>query len=251
MAKSLDQIIDNIRKLYAMANHPGSNEHEAANAAKMAERLLRKHNLSISDITPEEAKSQVTESTMTKYKWTPGRAPVWAQTLSVSIAELHDCFVIWTRAAGNDEWVKKPQMNLCFVGLKADVLSAELMFDYLYTRTIALSDSWYKDTMGGCAPNPRVIKNSYRSGMVSRFRQRFAEMKAEQKAEYEATGTALVVVKSDAIKEYLDRDDLEYGSSSRQESQSERARAAGYTEGGNVSFNKQMGQDWTSREKLQ
>ena len=41
---------ERIAKLLAMAEHPNSNEHEAATAAQMAQRLLLQHNLSRADL---------------------------------------------------------------------------------------------------------------------------------------------------------------------------------------------------------
>ena len=238
------RIIEKIRKLFAMANHATSNEQEAETAMRQADALLRKHNLTMTDITPEEAKSQVRESIMAKYKWTPGRAPVWAQSLATGVADLTDTFVIWTPAASNDSHVRNRQCNLCFVGNEADVITAGEMFNYLYETAIRLCDLHFDgDILGRRA---KTIKNSYRYGMACRLRERFAEMVAAKKAELQeaaGTGTSLVVVKKDAIAAHLGRspEDLGYKESNREQSLEHQSFAAGHRDGGGVSLNKQIG----------
>lgn len=235
------RVIEKVRKLFAMAHHETSNEQEAETALRQAEALLRKHNLTMTDITPEEAKSNVKESVMAKYKWTPSRAPVWVQSLSTALADLTDTYVMWTPAASNDSHVRNRQCNLVFVGAEADIVTAGEMFNYLYNTCINLCDAHFEGQILG--RQAKTYKNSYRYGMVVRLRERIVKMVAEKKAQFQEaaqTGTSLVVIKKDAIADYLGRDDITYNTSNRQQSMESSAFAAGHRDGGNVSLNKQL-----------
>lgn len=240
-----DRIIAKIRKLFAMANHAGSNEQEAETALRQAEALLRKHNLSMTDITPEEAKSDVRESVMHKYKWTPGRSPVWANWLSVEISKLTDTYVMWVPAKSNDSWVKRQQCNLCYVGGQADVITAGEMFDYLFQTINRLCDEYFE----GVEIPPtkgKTYKNSYRYGVVQRLSERMKEMIRDKEAEFQqaaGTGTSLVVVKQDAIAAHLGKqpEDLGYQRMKRQQDLRGQHQNAGYRDGGGISLNKQLG----------
>lgn len=242
MNEETKKVIEKVRKLYAMANHATANEHEAANASKMAEALLRKHNLSISDITPAEAKSDVRESIMNAYKWTPSRAPMWAQALAVTIADTHDTFVVWRVAAQTDSHVKRSQMHLTFVGAELDVEISSQTFDYLFRTIQRLCEEHFEHAY--IPPTKgKTFKNSYREGMVARFVGRFKEIQAEKAAEFAAlakTGTSLMVIKKDAIAEYLDSPAEYRKGSKRQTTYDASSYRAGYTKGGDVSFNKQL-----------
>lgn len=241
MNEETKKIVAKIQKLFAMAEHAGSNEHEATKAAQMAESLLRAHNLSMTDITPAQAVKNVIENTMAKYKWTPGRAPQWATGLAVAIANAHDTFVVWRRAATTDSHVRRAQQHLTFIGSEADVLISGEVFNYLFVAIQRMTEEYFVNeyippTKG------KTYKNSFRSGMSNRFYQRFAEMTAEKDKEFQEaakTGTSLVVIKKDAIADYMGGK-AEYQTSTRQSQTDGRAYRAGYTKAGEVSLNKQM-----------
>lgn len=233
-------VLDKIRKLFNMANHATANEHEAANATKMAESLLRKHNLSMGDVTPEEAKSDILEGMFTEMKWTAGKAPVWVMNVIIGVANAHDCFIVWRRASTNDHWVAKSQSHLTFIGAELDVAVAMETFKYLYHTVIKLTDSHF-NSFPAPRGKARTEKNSYRLGMANRLYGRLNELAAEKKEEFEAatTGTSLVIVKKDAIADYLGGS-ATYGTSTRQSRTSASSYAAGHSRGGSVSLNKQL-----------
>lgn len=249
MEKSTQKIIENVRKLLSMAAD-NANEHEAANAARMAEKLLRKYNLSMADITPEEAKSNVVDKKWTHMKWTVGKAPVWVMNLCIGIADAYDVYVVWSWADSNDHWVAKRQSNLTFVGAEADVEVTSEIFTYLYKTVIRLTDAHFK--ANPATYSPRTEKKAYRQGITDRLRMRLAEMTEDKEAEFEeaaetsTTGTNLMVIKKDAIGEYLGKP-AEYAESTRQESTDNTAYTQGWHKGGTVSLNKQVGNSATTK----
>ena len=60
MSSQRNNILERIRKLFAMEQSAGSigNEHEAAAFAAKVSELMNQHNVDKSELTPEEIKSQ-------------------------------------------------------------------------------------------------------------------------------------------------------------------------------------------------
>jgi len=227
-----------IRKMMAMAERAEGNEEEAAVAARMVEKLMRKHNLSIGEVSPEQMKSDILGKEWDKMKWTPGRCPIWVTNIAIAISGVYDTFVTFTAANYNDNHVAKQQMNLRFVGTDLDVQVSLDMFSYLYTTIIRLTNKHFKEN-----PTPqgkaRTFKNSFRVGMANRLRERLSELKTEREREFEKVGSALIVVKQGAISDFLGYK-AQYGTSNRKSSHADSAYTAGYKTGGNVSLNSQL-----------
>ena len=227
-----------IRKMMAMAERTEGNEEEAAVAARMVEKLMRKHNLSIGDVTPEQIKSDILGSEWDKMKWTANRCPAWVQGIAISISGVFDTFVTFSVASHNDKHVHAYQVNLRFVGTELDVQVSLQLFSYLYSTIIRLTDKYFKEN-----PSPkgkaRTYKNSFRSGMGHRLSERLKELKAEREKEFAQTGTTLIVVKQDAIAEYLGVE-LKYGTSKRKSSLNGEAYSAGCSAANSVGLNTQL-----------
>ena len=241
MNKKTEKILSKIRKMLAMAERTEGNEAEAANAARMAEALMRKHNLTIVDMTPEQAKSDVLKDLYKEMKWTAGKCPVWVNVLAIATADCYDSFCVFTKAESNDDWVAKAQQHISFVGNELDVAVTMEMFVYLYKTVNRLTDEHFK-----VYPAPkgkaRSEKMGYRTGMARRLREKLGELQREKEAELQEatkTGTGLVVVKKDAIAAFLGHG-TEYGRTNRQTNNSSASYRAGYAKGGSVSLNKQL-----------
>lgn len=98
MDKKTEKLLTKIRNMLEMAKRTEGNEEEAAVAARMVEKLMCKHNLSIADITPEQAKSEIGKDLYSKMKWTAGKTPVWVNRLAINIAKTYDTFCCFTQA---------------------------------------------------------------------------------------------------------------------------------------------------------
>lgn len=239
-SKEAKRVMAKIAKLLAMAEHEASNPTEAATAARQAEALLRKHNLTMGDLTPEQAKDNVTETSVEQYKWTPGRAPAWVGQLAVAIGKATDTYVMWAHSTQQDSHVRRDQMHLRFVGLEMDVTVAMQMFVYLYKTINRLTDEYAVDpTTFIPAGKARTVKNSFRQGAASSIASRLREAAQEKQEEYQAAGTGLMVVKQDAIEKHLGRK-ADYSTSKRKASTDYSAMAAGRAAGNSVSLNKQL-----------
>lgn len=226
-----EKLLNKIRKMLTMAERSEGNEEQAAVAAAMVQNLMAKHNLTIADIGIKEAKSNVDGQAFTGMKWTPSRCPAWVQHLSIKVAAAFDCIVRYVPAQGNDSHVRAAQMRLEFVGVDIDSTVAVAMFEYLYETTIRLSN----EHDYGLTSSVRVAKNNFRHGMATRLSERLETITKETKP----TGTGLVVVKRDAIDQFLGKSD-HYTTKTRSQGRNDAARSAGYTKGGSVSFKKQV-----------
>lgn len=233
------RLLAKIRKMMEMANRAEGNEAEAAVAAGMVEKLLRKHNLTIADITPEQAKNDTTKDLYRKMKWTAGKCPVWVNRLAITLATTYETFCVFSAAESNDSHVAKAQQHISFVGASLDVAVTVQMFEYLFTTVNRLTDEHFAKN-----PTPqgkaRTYKAAYRDGMATRLAMRLKEMAAERDAEVAVTGTGLMVVKKNAIDEYLGGS-ATYNMRKRKPSKNDEAFNAGYTKAGSVSMTKQLG----------
>lgn len=230
------KILSKIRKMLEMARRSEGNEEQAAVAAKMVENTMRKYNLTLADITPEEAKNDTLQARNQKYKWTAGKTPTWVNKLAVSLADTYDTFCVLTPANRNDGHVAKQQFNIAFVGLEVDVAVTLEMFDYLYSTVVKLTEQHF---VKNPAPEGkgRTHKAAYRDGMATRLAIKLNELKQEK--EVVETGTGLMVIKKDAIAAFLGRP-AAYKASTRKTTRNEEAFNAGYQKGGSVSLNKQL-----------
>lgn len=183
------KVIERIRKMLAMANDK-ANVHESAVAAGMAERLMRKYQLDMADITPPE-QMYGARDVNAEYQWTGGRADPWVEWIAVASAHLNDCEVKYTGHKSN------LSMGFQFIGVGPDPTVAAEIFKYLHGEIQRLA----KQVKG------RKQINSFRTGASSEVSYRLRELKHERDKEFraKATGTALVIHKKALIEQ-------EYGS---------------------------------------
>lgn len=182
----MSDIRDRITKLLAMAQHERSNEHEAEVAMRMAERLMREHNIELADLESSSGKQTV-------YKWRSITIPVgefadkpaswfpmWTGYLSIGVGRFTDCNVVRCRDEKYGECVK-------FQGDETDLEYAAWLFK-------KLRDFGYYESRSVAGSQRETFRKSY----AIRLQQRMKVLKAEQDAALHQiptkTGTALMVV---------------------------------------------------------
>jgi hypothetical protein len=195
-----EAILRRIAKLLAIAQDDRANPEEAAAAAGMAERIMRKYQIENADVIVaslkagndmETADSVATAKTNgTKVE----RTPPWAQWLAVAIAGLNN-------TGARNTLMADGQAGIRFYGFKADVQVAKFMFDYLVATTNRLCVQYRSSVeyqIGG-----RRVMNSYRQGVsmgiLAAVRKQTQAKTAE--AQTSSSGTSLMVVKQQAIAE--------------------------------------------------
>ena len=195
--ENLESVKRRVQKLLAIAEHDRSDPNEAAAAAGMAEKIMRKYQLDYADVIMEALKkgddlgiedivcTAKTNGTKTK------RVSLWVGMLAVAVAELNEC--------GCEEgWTSNLEACVRFFGYTADVQLASWTLGYLVETTNRLCNE-YKRTEGYLAGG-RSILNAYRQGVSIGITQSLRNLVRAKMNEVQAsTGTSLMVVKQDAI----------------------------------------------------
>ena len=199
--ENLDSVMRRIQKLLAIANDDRADPNEAAAAASMAEKVMRKYQLEHADVimasllkgddlaTAEVVATAKTNGTKVK------QVPLWANWLAVKVAEFNDVGARLGTTKGGEACVR-------FYGFSSDVQVAEWIFNYLVSTVNRLVDG-YKDS-ADYRLNGRKVLNAYRQGVTTGILTKLLASIAEKKAEAESTaattGRDLVVVKQNAIE---------------------------------------------------
>lgn len=233
-----EALIARIRKLMAMANHPGSNENEAAVAATKIQDLLAEHNLSMAEIggleqsgpvVEKREKTQHQRSAMYKYQ----------QDLMRVLAKNNFCMYFLEQVPRISNGKMRNTMVHVLLGRAVNVEVTKMTYDYLV------------EAMDRLMPYAGMQKRGreallWLAGCTDRLVERLnerrekAEAESQKKAEAEAVrskhpGAASVanalVVLSDVYgsEEDLNRDAMygyEPGTTARKRRENEARRAA-------------------------
>lgn len=177
--KTLD-VIEKVRKLLAMANG-NANENEAAIAAAKAAQLLEAYNLDMAVIGASATAKR-------KDQKRAGGLYQWQRNLWYAVAKLNFCHYTYTRGLRAGE-----QYEHQIIGSQANVISTEVMAEYLQSTVERLARYWVKINY----PNKSVFIKpaiAYREGVATSIsnriwtlrNQKLAEDEAKRKADREA-----------------------------------------------------------------
>lgn len=211
------RVIERVRKLLAKANDASSPE-EAAVAASMAEKTMRKYQIENYEVTLADARKEATVAT---YKVNPKIVPRWVGQLAVAVARLHEVYTYRIGGVG----------SLRFVGLDVDVEVAVETLRYLTDTVNRLA----KAHKGGVRGN-----NSFRAGATVVLCARLREM-SENRQNDTSTSKELVVCKQALIDNWKESTGivLRKGSTSKT-SVDMNSYVAGCEAGRNIGLNKQV-----------
>jgi hypothetical protein len=183
----MSDIRDKITKLLAMATHERSNEHEAETAMRLAEKLMRIHNIELADLEDSTGKQTV-------YTWRSITIPVgefakpqtwgpmWIGFLGLAVAQFTDCKIERVNDHTYGQCVK-------FMGDETDLEYAAWLFKKLRDFGYAESKSV-----------PGVQRETFRKAFALRLSARMISLKSEREAALREavtkSGTALMVVQT-------------------------------------------------------
>lgn len=154
-------IKDRINKLLAMANDARGNEHENEVAMRMAERLMRQHNIDVADLEANTGQKAV-------YSWrtivvtvgpTAERAtwrPLWIGFLSMGVAKFTDCKTSWEQDETYGHCIK-------FMGDETDLEYAAWLFKQL-------RDFGYAESKSVTGKHRETFRKSYAIRLQERMR---------------------------------------------------------------------------------
>lgn len=217
-----------LRKLEALLNmaKDSSSPNEAAIAAGQARKLMDKFNLTEDSVKDTKSKKY---GTMPVDIFTGKKIPKTFWYLAWKVAKLNDCLP-WTRIVNGRKVVT-------FNGEHADTISAKLIYTYLVEECKKQADlAFANDTSG---THGKTFKHSFYYGFFEAIAEKVAsELNERRKAVDTSTGTALIVVKNQIVKDKFP--ELRYSGESTTAVNSNRGRAAGYTAGQNTGLNRQV-----------
>jgi len=189
---SLDRVLDRVRKLLALSK--SANEHEAANAAAAAARLMQEYEI-------EEAQLRVGD---------PAAAP--AEPIRDGVIQAGNRYVVTWRmnlasgiARGLGAYAFYAGADIKVYGRTSVIQTVTYMYQYLAAEIDRLADEHYE--IYGVGVNAKSWKNSFRLGAVQTIANRLRDQRRAQFAEFDAKiaatapeSTALVLVKKDAAE---------------------------------------------------
>lgn len=181
-------IVERIRRVLALTN--SSNEHEAAVAAVMAERLLHKYNLDIAQVIKADTEGLDITVGEKRYDlpWAPSK---WKYHLAFAIADVNFCKIVY--------WNSKYLHAAKFIGREHNVEASVEILDWIIRQILKLADddkiinkrSWkYRQSyVFGCFITVR-----------NRLNDEFSRMQAESN-----DGTSLILINDVAVEKFYNK----------------------------------------------
>lgn len=245
MTENLDAIMRRIQKLLAIANHERSDVNEAAAAAAMAEKIMRKYQLENSDIIinslTNAADDSLTEEAFiltAKTNGTPVKAiATWANWIATEVALLHDCRVFIRK-------VRTGEASIHYCGYVADVAIAKHTALYL-TATINRLCNDFKKTEA-YQTNGRASLNSYRQGVAVGVVVLLQDFRKAKKSQTTSTGTSLVLAKAAAVEAKYGKNQIE----AKKPTLTAGAFEQGFKDGKSVSINPALNNEPEDRKAI-
>lgn len=194
MAEKTSKILDRIAKLMKMAD--GGTKHEAEVAAKMAQAMLLKHNLSMSDVNnniDEDERAIMDEFFGMKDTWKKVEGN-WISTLYHVVAINNLCKII---VYGGGKW-----KDIRIIGSKANVSMVNFICMQLIPRLRDAEKqewSWYNGF-----DNRNVFKRGFFQGAVAGINQQLSEALDKMRDE-DKNINGLVLYNDKAVTEYRDK----------------------------------------------
>jgi hypothetical protein len=184
-----ERAMDKVRKLLALAGDK-CNEHEAANAASQAEKLMRHYQIDSSEVTMKELEQDESFERGTENVsfediagHRPKQAPGWVGVIAIGCGEAFTCKV---------DLVDTPEgLKVRFSGYSMDVMLCKWVYRFLCETVFRIS----KESTKGLGMS---AAKSFRAGAASMLQKRLYALKAERDAENKdqaahGAGTGLVI----------------------------------------------------------
>jgi hypothetical protein len=236
--EDLGKIKDRIAKLLRMAAD-SSSPNEAAIAAQRARALMDKYQLDLMDINQDQKEAFISSAAGRFY----AAIPEYMNWFATAVAKYNDCQHVFE--FGKVDYKKRPGdakkwgKRSTFRGYESDVQLAIQMFQQLNEAVNRLCKVWM-DEKGYTSYSVRV-GGQFKHGAFQIIADRLSEMTKERDALVSSTGTALVVVKQQAVSEYFGSVDYKrLKKRELQEADDFEARRAGHVAGRTVEIVKSV-----------
>ena len=180
------KIAEKIQKLLAMAEHPKSNENEAALALERAQELLLRHNLTRADVINDNGTGVPSGIGQLSHKEAEGYA--WKRDLAAILATANLCRVIGQPSCKS--W--------SIFGAYDNVRSVMEMYNWITLQLSFMANREYRDYKNDeGTERGQTWKAGFYNGALSAIRDRLTKPMDDFKY---GTGKDLVVVNDEALK---------------------------------------------------
>jgi len=188
------KIIELIRNALALGQKDKNNSmHEAETAITMAHKLMKKYNISMSDVEVEHLEEAKTNQVIALKKIS---ISCWEWALMRSCENLFNVGYFVRKARNFNTWRFEKQVT--FYGLESDVAIAVSAFRLLHRVVVSQSKKWYEDY---------EERTSYRNGITDTIENRVLNLRKQQKEDktedkqeiQDNQKYALIVLKKDSI----------------------------------------------------
>lgn len=165
-------VIDKVKRLLALAK--SDNEHEAANAMAMAQRLIQQHRLSVAELEAETGNATEQPQIHQETPVISGkRIPKWKIRLFLALARHNGCEHFHHGRRGADK-------HYVLVGRSSDVENVRFLFAYASSELTRIAnihcggqgrsyrDSWYHGAVSGVDAQLKRASESERATATSR-----------------------------------------------------------------------------------
>ena len=233
--KNTQDILDRIAKLMQMAD--GGTQHEAETAAKLAQRLLMKHNLSMDDVNVDiDEKERAVQDDRFNMRdvWKKAEGN-WVAILYNQVAINNLCKVI-THSGGR--W-----KDITIIGTRANVSMVQFTCQQLIPRLRQAEKNEWLD-YNGYDKRP-VFRRGFLMGAAVGVGQQLAAQLHEMKQE-DKNVEGLVIYSDKAVQEYMDNKWKNLGKARRSSTSSRDGFQSGKAVGKSMSIHKGVGGTKTS-----
>jgi hypothetical protein len=170
-------VIEKVKRLLALAK--SDNEHEAANAMAMAQRLIQQHRLSVAELEAETGNATEQPEIHQETPVISGkRIPKWKVRLFLALARHNGCSHFHHGRRGADK-------HYVLVGRSSDVENVRFLFAYASSELTRISDLQ-------CGGHGRSYRDSWYHGAVSGIDEQLKRAAESERAT--ATSRALMVL---------------------------------------------------------
>lgn len=194
---NIDEIKKRIKKLFALSSSP--NQHEAESALTKANRLMAEYNIAQSEMFEADSEAEMFDAVSSEAICKSAVYRSFTQELAQAVAKFYDIEMYN---------VKEPKLGFCFVGFKADIEQAEVLFNYLFDTWMAVvrvdATTWRKSFSEEVTQfEMRKYRKAHGQGYSAAITRRVNALKELRKQQV-ITSTALVVHKTETIKDFMD-----------------------------------------------
>lgn len=218
-----ETVVEKVRKMLALAHDKGATENESQSAMLMAQRLMAKHNITVSDVDVEDDEKEVVHENVTEIQ----RTIWWKKSLASVIGGNFRC-ITYTQRYGNGK------SSIVFLGLKEDVEIAKEVFAFAIDSIQHYANKYVRK-ISNEGYSTSGVRNDFMRGYIQGLNKQFEEQKANNQE------LALVLVLDKEVEKARDNMSFRKAQQSKVASaRSQKAFSSGFDKGKNFDYGRKQ-----------